>query len=236
MKVAAVQYRPDRRHPGRSWERLLALTEQAARDADLVVLPEMCLPGYVFDGPGEVVDWANEPDGPRPRALARVAQQHGCWLVAGLPEIDGGVLFNSAWVFDAQGRRRAVYRKSLLFELDESWARPGTRDYAVFETPVGRMGVGICMDLNDPRFTAWVEREELDVLAFPTNWLDQGQNVWAYWRWRLGDSGALLVAANRWGRERGVDFRGESAILHGSQVLGRAGRRGDEVVVADLTT
>ncbi len=213
---------------------MLALTEQAAVDADLVVLPEMALPGYVFAEAAEVAPFAEPADGPTAEALAAIARRHSAWIVAGLPERDGERLYNSAWGFDPTGARRFVYRKTLLFPLDEVWAEPGCGDYPLVHTPFGRMGVGICMDLNDPAFVAWVREAQIDVLAFPTNWLDQGEPVWDYWAWRLDGAASTLVAANRWGIERGVPFRGESAILQGDRVLASGPRTGDAVVLADL--
>jgi len=232
--AAAVQFCPDRSDPSGSRDRLLALTERAASQADLVVLPEMAAVGYVFEDADEVRPLAEPADGPTGRALAAMAKAHGTWIVAGFAEQDGAALYNAAWILDSRGVLRAVYRKTLLFPLDETWARAGDGRYPLLRTPFGRMGVGICMDLNDPAFTDWVTAMRLDVLAFPTNWLDQGEGVWDYWAWRLSGSGAALVAANRWGLERGVPFRGESAILHEDRVLAHAASVGDAVVLADL--
>lgn len=234
MIAAAVQFQPDRADPAGSRDRLLALAEEAALEADLVVLPEMAAVGYVFSDADEVRPLAERGDGPTGRALQAVAKAHGAWIVGGFAEQGEGALYNSAWVIDDQGSMRAIYRKTLLFPLDETWARPGDGRYPLLRTPFGRLGVGICMDLNDVAFTDWVAAVGLDVLAFPTNWLDQGEDIWDYWAWRLSGTNAVLVAANRWGKERGVPFRGQSAILQHDRVLAHAGISGDGIVRATL--
>lgn len=233
-RVAAVQFRPDQRDVGASRAALLALADEAAVDADLVVLPEMAVPGYLFDDAAAVRAIAERPDGPTGAALAALAAARSVWLVAGFAEDAGEVLYNSAWVFDPAGACRAVYRKTLLFEADTVWAACGTGDYPAFDTPFGRIGVGICMDLNDPAFVRWVAQARIDVLAFPTNWLDEGEDVWGYWAWRLAGTRAALVAANRWGVERGVGFRGQSAVLRGRTILAHTGREGDDIVRATV--
>ena len=60
------------------------------------------------------------------------------------------------------------------------------------------------MDLNDPGMIGFVERSAPRVLAFPTNWLEEGSDVWTYWAWRMDTTRTALVAANTWGEERGV--------------------------------
>ena len=148
-----------------------------------------------LDGPGLLVT----PEGP-------VVPWHD-------PERAGPRLHNSALVLDDRGDLAFVYRKTLLFDADTTWASPGDSGYRSFRTRAGAFGVGICMDLNDPRFLYWLWRSRLDALAFPTNWVDEGSPVWPYWSARVGGSGAVLVAANTYGTEDDWSFSGRSAIL-----------------------
>jgi len=236
MKVAAVQFKPPKGEKARALSGLVEHAHTAARvgAAELIVLPEMAATGYVFADRRELDLVAEEARGETFAALAPVAREHAAWVVAGFPERDGDKRFNSALVIDPSGDLAFVYRKTLLYELDESWCDPGDSGYRAFDTDVGRFTVGICMDLNDDRFTAWCATSGARVIAFPTNWVDQDHRVWGYWAWRIDGTGAALVAANTWGREGEARFRGESAILDGRVVRAAAPRRGDGVLTVDL--
>jgi len=154
--------------------------------------------------------------------------------VCGFPERAGDRLFNSALVIDPSGARAFTYRKTLLFEADLPWATPGDSGYRSFDGAEGCFGVGICMDLNDDRFLAWCGAAGVDVLALPTNWIDEGVSTWPYWAWRMSSVSATLVAANTYGSEGDTRFSGCSAILAGRTVLAAAPATGDGTISATL--
>ncbi|MCA9516839.1 MAG: carbon-nitrogen hydrolase family protein [Myxococcales bacterium] len=237
MRVAAVQFRADKADKAGSLARLARFAAEAAADgAELVVLPEMAATGYLFRDRAHVAPVAEAPDGDTFRALAPVAREHGAWIVAGFPEAAaGGRFFNSAVVVDPRGGLAHVYRKTLLFPADRTWCEPGDSGYVAFDTDAGRVAVGICMDMNDDRFIRWLAKAGARALAFPTNWLDQGERVWEYWAWRMRPArGTAVVAANTWGREETTDFRGESAVLDDLTLRAAAPPTGDGVISAAL--
>jgi predicted amidohydrolase len=234
MRVAAVQFKAVKGDKGRSLRALAALAAQAARGAELVVLPEMAATGYLFDSPDAAAGVAEPADGETYAALSAVARDHGAWIVGGFPERDGDALFNSAHVIDPSGALRFVYRKTLLYQADTAWARPGDSGYATFEADGGRFTVGICMDLNDDGFVAWCAAATARAIAFPTNWVDEGEQVWGYWAWRLRGVPSALVAANTYGAEGDVRFSGESAVLDGQVLRAHAPKAGDGVLSATL--
>ena len=120
-----------------------------------------------------------------------------------------------------------------------------TTDYPIFEVNGYRCTVGICMDLNDDHLIDFCIQSQIEILAFPTNWLNENHNVYNYWAYRLQDSQVFLVAANTYGKEnwpeypeavRQVEFRGESAIIDvvNYQLLAVAPLLGDHMIQADL--
>ena len=236
MRVAAVQFKGARGALGASLEHLVALARSAARGADLVVLPELAATQYLFTDEAEALAHAEPADGPTLAALAPVAAEAGCWMVCGFPEVDGGALFNSALVIDPAGALRFVYRKTLLYPADKSWAQPGDSGYRAFDTDAGRFTLGVCMDLNDDAFVAWCATSGARVVALPTNWLVSRDDVdtWAYWAWRMDPVGAALVAANTYGAERDVMFCGRSVVLDERVVHAAAPVAGDAVIRASL--
>ncbi len=247
MRLAAIQFRPPKGRPHAARLALGVLLEEAGQQgADIIVCPEMATTGYVWSSPGEIGPHCERPRGETYRMLAEAARTHSAWIVCGFPELfvhpsrkgPGGrplaSLFNSALVVSPEGELVTCYRKVLLFDADESWASPGWRR-CVVPTAFGNMLPGICMDLNDPAFTSFVREVQPQVVAFCTNWLEEGENVHEYWQQRLRGFGGYFVAANSWGDDGDISFCGRSAILGpDGVVLAEAPVDGDAVLVAEV--
>ena len=130
MRVAAVQFKATKGAVEASRSALVGLTDAAATDAELVVLPEMAVTGYLFKDAAAVRAVAEAPSGPTFQALAPIAKARGCHVVCGFAEAARDRLFNSALVIDPSGALAGVYRKTLLYEADLPWATPGDSGYA----------------------------------------------------------------------------------------------------------
>jgi predicted amidohydrolase len=237
VRFAAVQFQARKGDWDASASRLDALLARGlATGASLLVCPEMALTGYVFADASAAAKVAEPSDGRTFALASEWAKRHGSYVVIGYPELaDSGRLYNSALIVDPQGVLLCNYRKHLLYEQDETWALPGDTPYPLLDTPFGTMTCGICMDLNDDGFVDWLFQAGPEILAFPTNWLDQGFDVRRYWRWRLQGYPCWLVAANTYGEDEGTKFRGRSAILDpqgGTQAFAPAS--GDCVLTLDL--
>ncbi|WVF66248.1 hypothetical protein IAT40_000988 [Kwoniella sp. CBS 6097] len=206
---------------------------------DLLVLPEMCLSGYMFLNPTSILPYLEAPRIGSTSLLARsLAQRLRCHVIAGYPEAlptaahpssstptpstpststpthagqpsshsmsyDGevdqaegdagpremkdlegegeGVGYNSAVVVSPSGEVLGNYRKAFRFETDKNWAKEGD-GFVHFDLPepLGRVAVGICMDMNPKDFIAPWDAFELsnycrdnsvDMLVVPMNWL-----------------------------------------------------------------
>lgn len=235
MLVAAIQFRPERGEVERNRNKLLLLLSQAGKaNPELIVLPEMCTTGYIFREADEVRPHCEERGGKTERLFSAEAARIGATICYGWAELDpaDGRLYNSATICFPD-RSVLYYRKNLLYDADETWATPGDTPYPVWRSPSGYLcSLGICMDLNDERFVQHLKKAEIRVVAFPTNWLDQGFKVWPYWAWRLEDTKACLVAGNRYGTEDDTTFCGDSAVLDGRTLLGWTEERADTVVLA----
>ena len=236
-RLVAAQFQAIKGDWHRSAQKLDGLLAPLGTSASLIVCPEMALTGYVFANADAALTVAETGgEGPTFALASRCAQRHQAYIVIGYPEIaPAGRLFNSAMIFDPDGRMLYNYRKRLLYEQDESWAQPGDTPYPLIETPFGLLTAGICMDLNDDAFIDHLFDARPDVVAFPTNWLDQNFDVRLYWRWRLQGYPCWLVAANTYGVEEGIPFRGRSAILQpdGRSVV-TAPAFGDRLITAEL--
>jgi predicted amidohydrolase len=233
MEFAAVQFKAVKGDWTASAEKLSSLITQQATGAALIVCPEMALTGYVFADKESVRAVAElSAEGPTFDLASTIARRQNAYVVLGYPEATpDGRLFNSAMIVGPGGELLCNYRKRLLYDADKTWALQGDTGYPLIETPFGKMTCGICMDLNDGRFVDFLFDSGAELIAFPTNWLDQGFDVLEYWRWRLAGHPAWLIAGNTYGVEDGIAFRGRSAILDPSgEAVALAPASGDKVI------
>ena len=234
MRLAALQFRPQKAFPDASRDVLRKLIREAAAEgADVIVCPEMATCGYVWPDAETLRPFAEESTGPTYQMLASEAKEAKAWIVCGFPERAGESLYNSAMVIAPDGALQAVYRKILLFDADCSWAEAGT-DRVYVEQIEGGLAPAICMDLNDDGLLLWLEEKQPSIVAFCTNWLEEQIPVHYYWSWRLQRYSGWFVAANSWGTDGKTEFCGQSAIFGPRGVLlAAAPRTGDGIVIAD---
>jgi predicted amidohydrolase len=145
-----------------------AARARAARDASVVVLPELVTSGYCFESLEEARSVAL-PAG-HPALAAWSAEAGGAVVIGGFAELGAdGRLYNSAALVDRTGVR-AVYRKVHLWDTEQLWFTPGDAPPPVVGTEHGRIGVMVCYDLEFPEMVRSVALRGAELLAVPTNW------------------------------------------------------------------
>jgi predicted amidohydrolase len=236
MRVAVAQLDPRLGEKERNLEACLARLEEAvAQGAELLVLPECAIPGYMFDSPDEAMPFAEEVPGPSTEALAAACARLNAYVVCGLLEQDGDRLRNSA-VFVGPDGLIGNYRKTHLPFLGvDRFTVPGD-ELPVYDTPLGRIGVEICYDLRFPEATRALALNGADVIAHPTNFpmaaRIQTELITVA---RAAENRIYLLTANRVGKERTGEFCGWSQIVdpYGKR-LAEAGVTGEALLVADV--
>ena len=112
MRVAVAQIEPRLGEVGRNLEVCLARIDQAASDgAELLVLPECAIPGYMFDSAEEALPFAEAIPGPATEVLERECRRLGMHVVCGMLERDGDALRNAAVLIGPSGLI-GTYRKT----------------------------------------------------------------------------------------------------------------------------
>lgn len=153
----------------------LARLEQllAVHRADLVVLPELALTGYVSPrGNFDVTPFAEPLEGPSVTALAALARRHRCGLAAPLVEREGARFYNSYLLFDRDGRRIGHWRKRHPW-FPEAWATPGDLGTPVVDFEGVRICAAVCFDLHFIDHDAWDALQAADLLLFPSAWVEE---------------------------------------------------------------
>jgi 5-aminopentanamidase len=236
MRVAVAQIEPALGQTERNLEVCLARLEEAAGlGAELLVLPECAIPGYVYESADEALPFAEEIPGPSTEALAAACARLGTHVVCGLLETDGTDLFNAAVLVGPDGLVGAYRKTHLPFLGVDRFTRAGD-DLPVFDTPLGRIAIEICYDLRFPELTRALALAGADLVALPTNWpLAARVNAELLCPARAYENRIYLLVANRVGVERTAEFCGRSQIVDPAGVrLAEAEATGERLLLADV--
>lgn len=234
-KAAAVQFEPTMFEKERNIERLLGLVgEAAAEGARLIVTPEMGTTGYCWYDRAEVAPFVETVPGPTTDRFGRIAREHGCYIVIGLPEVDAGtdLYYNTAVLIGPDGVV-GKHRKTHPYIAEPKWAACGDLAHQVFETGIGRIGLLVCMDLHFFETARLEAVGGADVICHISNWLQERAPA-PYWINRAFENSCYVVEGNRWGLERTVQFSGGSCIIEPDGNVAAMIDKGDGVVYATV--
>lgn len=180
--------------------------------------PDFVAVGEMFNCPYETHKFpvcAEMEGGETCRALSALAKRCHVYLSAGsVPERDeAGHIYNTAYVFDREGRQIAKHRKVHLFDIDvkggqcfrESETLTAGDRATVFDTEFGRMGVCICFDCRFPELVRLMVLEGAKVIFVPAAFnMTTGPAHWeVMFRSRALDNQCYMVGTS--------DARDESA-------------------------
>ncbi len=236
MRVAVAQIEPKLAEKERNLEACLArLDAAAAEGAELLVLPECALPGYMFESAEEALPFAEEIPGPSTETLERESRRLGMHVVCGLLERDGDALRNSAVLVGPDGLVGTYRKTHLPFLGVDRFVVPGD-ELNVYDTPLGRIGVEICYDLRFPEVTRTLALKGADIVAHPTNFpMAAKLQTELITVARAAENRIYLLTANRVGKERWGEFCGWSQIVDPfGKRLAEAGETEEALLVADV--
>lgn len=241
--VACLQFEPV---VGKLQENIRKGTEMieraAASGARLIVLPELCDSGYVFETREEAYSLSGTvEDSAAIRAWSELAQKLRLHIVGGFCERAGDALYNSAAIIGPAGVL-GVYRKSHLWAAEALFFERGDVGFPVVATPIGRIGALICYDGWFPECWRLCALQGADVICVPTAWVpmpNQPEQQLAMANilcMSAAHSNSVFVAAAcRTGVEREQPFIGQSIILShaGWPLAGPASETGTEILMAE---
>jgi predicted amidohydrolase len=166
VRLATVHFRPaGGRTPEdncRMYEPFIA--EAARQKADLVVLGET----LTYVGLGKKYhEVAESIPGPSTDYFGRLAKKHNLYIVPGLLERHGHLVYNVAVLIGPDGKVIGKYRKVCLPRSEiEGGVAPGS-DYPVFSTRFGKVGLMVCYDGFFPEVARQLSNRGAEVIAWP---------------------------------------------------------------------
>ena len=244
VKVTALQMEPHIGNKDRNVKETLRLIAKAGKEkAKLMVLPELCNTGYIFNSRAEAFALSElVPNGPTTQEWIKAAKANNAYICAGITEREGPHLYNSVVVVGPEGHI-GTYRKTHLWNEEKLWFEPGNLGYPVFSLPFGKIGCRICYDGWFPEVTRIYVAQGADIICDSTNWVVVGElqtlkkPTAAYTAQALSLMNACFtICCDRTGMERECQFIGNSCIIDpgGNFVAGPASPDKAEVVAAEI--
>jgi predicted amidohydrolase len=166
VTVASLNLRPSgTKSREESVRQFMAGVERAIPGkVDVILLPE----GITVIGTGKTyVDVSETIPGPTTATLSELAKKHSSYVVAGIYEREGEIVYNTAVLLDRHGDLLGKYRKVYLPSGEvEGGLTPGN-DYPVFKTDFGTVGLMICYDVffSDPAHA--LARQGAEMILLP---------------------------------------------------------------------
>jgi len=214
VKIAGVQMEPIISDKEGNLESCLEMIRTTAKEgARLIVFPECTLPGYCFSSLEEAIPFTESIPGPSTDKIMGLCRELKVYVVIGLLEADGDKYYNAAALIGPDGLV-GKYRKLHLPYLGvDRFLNHGNLPLAVYETEVGKIGLGICYDGGFPEHSRTLAIQGADILILPTNWPEGAEFTPEYMvPTRARENRIFYVAVNRVGEERGFKFFGRSKI------------------------
>lgn len=190
IKAAVVQSAPILFDKQSAMDKIAAMTREAAgQGAELIVFPEVFLPGYPRGlsfgtrvgsrNDGGRTDWgrywanAIEIPGAEIETIGEWAKELGVYLIIGVVERDQefstGTLYNSMVYIGPDGRLMGKHRKLVPTGSERLlWGQGDGSTLTVIDTPAGRIGGLICWENYMPLARMAMYVQGIDIYVAPT--------------------------------------------------------------------
>lgn len=213
------------------------MTDAASQGAQLIVFPEISLqqnPGWGFSDyypTQEEVDYVKKTaetiPGESTDILTKKAKELGIYVIFGMTERgDDGNIYNTSVFLGPEGVL-ASYRKSILWDVSTGgnehlfWT-PGTEYGKVVESPLGKIGMMICIEMGVYEYGIVFGKEGVDLMVVVSAWPDAAGDLYEEITKKYpGDCDCWMVVANQvgivghstdYGHSRIIDPNGEVRI------------------------
>lgn len=214
-------------------------TRAKAQGADLAIFPEMCLTGYVIKD--QVYELAETIPGPSTDRVASIAEKTQMHIVFGMPALSEktkATLYNTAVLVGPNGVIGTYHKMYLpthsVFE-EKRYFRAGYQS-AVFNTPIGKLGLCICYDLFFPEVTRLARLAGAQLLvcisASPAVRKSYFETLTTA---RALENTAYLAYVNLAGVEDGLQFWGGSRLVNPTgDIVAKAKYDEEDFVVCEV--
>lgn len=193
------------------------MQEAVDRRSNLVVFPELWHSAYALK---EAARFAcNMAYGPTAKGsfarFAKLASAHQTPVAGSLLEEEGGQIYNTMVLYDAQGELKASYRKlHLVPMLDEHLYLEAGNSLQQVRLGPHQAGLAICYDLRFPEMFRHYALAGCQMILISAEWPHpRGEHWRTLLRTRAIENQCFVFACNRMGTSDDISFCGGSAAI-----------------------
>ena len=165
VRLATIHYKPQGRSPRSNCEEYAPLIAEAAKQkADLVVLGETVPTVGPIKDP---VKTAEPVPGPSTQYFGDLAKQYHLHIVLSLYERSAHLIYNTAVLMGPDGQLIGKYRKVSLPPGEAAKGIAPGKDFPVFDTAIGKVGMMVCYDGFFPEVARELTKNGAEIIAWP---------------------------------------------------------------------
>jgi predicted amidohydrolase len=240
IKIALAQMSCKREDKTENLARMEKIVTKARKQAaDVVVFPELSLTGYVVRD--QIYELAEKIPGPSTKIMENIARKAKAHVVFGMPELSEktqATIHNTAVLVGPKGligKYRKMYLPTHSIFEEKRYFRPGYQA-AVFDTPLGRIGLIVCYDIFFPEVSRLARLKGAQLIvcisASPATRRGFFEVLTVA---RAMENTAFLAYVNLVGIEDGLQFWGGSRLVGpNGKILAQAKYDNEDLVICDV--
>ncbi len=208
LKICAIQTEIEK-DPRRNKDKIKKyVSEATSEDVDLVCLPELPIYGFDYELISEL---SSEDILEQNKFFSELAAANRVYLIAGVVEKEKGDYFDSAALFDKEGRKAFSYQKTHLWAKERDFFTPGT-SLEVVDIEGWSVGLAICADLGFPEVSRKHVLKGAELLIYTSAWMEPYDELWRLLlKSRAAENLVYVLGCNAMGTKD--DFCGDSMIV-----------------------
>jgi len=167
VKVAAVQMGSKLGAKAENTEKIIEWTRRAAEEGtELICFPELSVTGYWKDD--RVFDIAENVPGQSTEKLAKVAEELGVFICAGIAEKEKSIVYNAQFLVGPDGYI-GKYRKTHMPDGEYPFYAVGYQ-IPVFNLRKCKVGISTCYDNRHPELPRILALKGAEIILMPHAW------------------------------------------------------------------
>ncbi|MCX5515756.1 carbon-nitrogen hydrolase family protein [Kaistia algarum] len=166
VSALLVQYKPEQGAVEKNAAAIETLIAQQQQGYGLVVLP---FNSFIGDAAltAETAKTLAEPIGGKSYTMAQgLAKKFRTYLMFSMPEVAGDKYYETAVLFDYDGKQVGLYRKAHLNDAEQGWATAGN-ELPVFDTDLGRIAVVLNDEARIPELADMYGLKRANMILVP---------------------------------------------------------------------
>lgn len=193
------------------------IEEAAGKGSNIICFPEIFNTGYHLAHMKEKTNELGLAYFERTvEVLSNAAKKNNIYVIAPIVEKRelNGVAYNSALVFDREGKLMGSMAKTHLWALERFYFKEGS-EYPVFDTEYGKIGIAICYDAGFPEVARSLCLQGADIIFVPSAWRIEDVDMWDLnLPQRALENILFTVGVNSVGNRHGLHLFGKSKVCN----------------------